>query len=244
MEQKPTSMSLSGAIIIAGAIIAIAIIWTKKPVVVNNAPADTVANQEISMRAINAQDHILGDPNAPIKIVEYTDPSCPYCIRFNKSMNQLIDEYGPSGKVAWVYRHFPLDKPGPTGDILHPNAGHESQALECAAELGGNEGFWAFEKRLYDIHPGVTIDSPKGLDQKELPNIAKYIGLDEAEFSQCLSSGKYKDKVEKDYLDGINAGVEGTPYSIIITKNGKKVPMVGIVPYSSLKSTVDTLLNN
>lgn len=208
-------LTIPAAIVIAGAIIAIAIIWSKQPAPIT----DTVKGTDsvsVNLAPITSTDHIFGNPNAPIRIVEYSDPSCPYCKAFNTTMEQVIGQYGPSGNVAWVYRHFPLDKPNSSGQILHPNANNESQALECAAEVGGNDKFWAFEKKLYETTPGVTNATPKGLDQAELPIIAKSVDIDVTKFTQCLSSGKFKEAVEKQYLTGVNAGVTGTPSNFLV----------------------------
>lgn len=194
------------------------------------------------MAPVTSADHILGNPDAPIKIVEYSDPSCPYCKIFHPVMKKVIDEYGPSGKVAWVYRSFPIDKPGsrPDGGILHPNAGYEAQAQECAAALGGNEAFWKFTDRLYEV---TQSDQGITLDRSEAPKIAAYIGLDAINFNECLSSERFKGKVEKSYLDGLNAGVSGTPYSIIITPSGSKIPLVGLQSHATLKQAIDALLS-
>lgn len=243
-QSKSSPITLPAAIIIAGALIAVSIIWVKKPA------NDQIVNQgdktaEVKIRQISANDHILGNPGAQVKIVEYSDASCPFCKTFNETMVKIMDEYGPSGKVAWVYRHFPIDKPGtrPDGGILHPNAGNEAQAMECAAFLGGNEKFWAFEKRLYEVTPSVTSVSPEGLDQKLLPEIAEYVGLDKVSFNECLTSGEFKAKVEADYLDGVNAGASGTPYSIIVTSSGGKIPLVGAQPYPVVKNVIEAILS-
>jgi protein-disulfide isomerase len=247
-NQPHSSITLPGAIIIAAALIAIAIIWVKKPVsvpVAANQAAQVGQLADVNMAPVVAADHILGNPNAPVKIVEYSDPSCPYCKMFNVTMEQIMTQYGPDGKVAWVYRSFPLDKPGTRSDggILHVNAGHEAQALECAAFLGGNDKFWAFEKHFYETTPSVTGDTPNGLDQSKLPQIAKDVGLDPVAFNSCLSSGQFKDKVETQYTDGINAGVSGTPYNVIITPSGSKIPMAGAVSLATMQKTIDTLLS-
>ena len=247
-NQPRSSVTLPGAIIIAAALIAIAIIWVKKPVstpVATNQVAQVGQLTGVNMAPVTAADHIYGNPNASVKIVEYSDPSCPYCKTFNPIMEQVMTQYGPEGKVAWIYRSFPLDKPGTRGDgeILHPNAGHESQALECAAFLGGNDKFWAFEKHLYEATPSVTSDTPNGLDQSTLPQLAKDVGLDPVAFNSCLSSGQFKDKVEKEYTDGLNAGVSGTPYNVIITPSGSKIPLAGAISLSTMKKTIDTLLS-
>ncbi|MBP6858644.1 MAG: DsbA family protein, partial [Candidatus Pacebacteria bacterium] len=142
-------------------------------------------------------------------------------------------------KFAWGYRSFPLDKPDSQGRILRPNACMQAQAQECAAALGGNDAFWKYTDRLYEV-----IQSDKGitLDNAELPVIAKFAGLDTINFNECLSSGRFKDKVEKSYLDGVNAGVSGTPYSVIITPSGSKIPLVGAQSYATLKQTIEALL--
>ena len=244
MENRSQLITLPGAIIIAGALIAVSIIWVKSPgkATDQTAQAQLPNVENSSMRPISAGDHILGNPNAPIKIVEYSDPSCPFCKIFNPTMVQIMNTYGPTGQVAWIYRHFPLDKPDQNGNILHPNAGRESQAMECAAHLGGNTKFWEYEKLLYERTPAVTGESPNGLDPKQLPVIAKDIGLDPVSFNECLTSNQFKDKVEADYVDGLNAGVTGTPYSIIITPSGSMVPLVGAQTFSTIKAAIDALL--
>ena len=157
-------------------------------------------------------------------------------------MRKIMDEYGKSGQVAWVYRHFPLDKPDSLGRVLHKNAGHEAQASECAASLGGEGKFWEFINKVYEVTPSVTGQTPDGLDQNELPNIAAQIGLDRTAFISCLDSGKFKSKVENQYLSGINAGVLGTPFSYIVTKAGNKVPINGAESYTAVKTAIDSLL--
>ncbi len=252
MDASPrkSSLTLPGAIIIAGAFIAIAIIWTKKPApAVSTAPADAnaaaiaQAQSPADISPVTATDHILGNPNASVKIVEYSDPSCPYCKMFNPTMTKIMDDYGPGSKVAWIYRSFPIDKPDADGFILHKNAGHESQALECAASLGGNTVFWSYEKKLYETTPSVTQDTPNGLDQTQLPVIAKEVGLNPVEFNDCLSSGQFKDKVEAQYQDGVRAGITGTPSSFIITPKGSIIPLIGAQSYAIVKNTIDALLN-
>ncbi len=217
METKQTSpLTIPAAIVIAAAIVAIAIIYVKNPAPVITKTAPEAPGITVNLATITNSDHTYGNPNAPVRIVEYSDPSCPYCKTFNPTMESLITKYGPSGEVAWVYRHFPLDKPDQNGNILHKNANHESQALECAASVGGNDLFWAYEKKLYETTPSVTGQTPNGLDQTQLPIIAKAVGIDATKFTECLSSGKFKDAVEQQYLSGVNAGVSGTPTSFIV----------------------------
>lgn len=181
------------------------------------------------LRPVSATDHIRGNPNAPVIIVEYTDTECPYCVRFHSTMKQIMNEYGKNGQVAWVYRHSPLDQ-------LHSKARLESVALECANELGGGDKFWEYTDRVYEITPANN-----GLDAAELPKIAEYVGLDVASFNTCLVSGKYDSLIQAD-IDNMKAtGGNGTPWSVIIA-GGKLYSLNGAQPYASVKQMVDSLL--
>lgn len=232
---KNNIISLPTAIIVAALLIAIAIIW-------NKAPAPTVKDQSSGQRVeagkpapITLKDHILGNPNAKIIVLEYSDTSCPFCKSFHTTMNKIMDEYGKTGNVAWVYRHFPLDN-------IHINARNEANATECAASLGGNDKFWAYINKLYETTPSVTSNTPEGLDQSELPKIASSIGLDRKSFEECLSSNRFKDRVDANYIDGVNAGVSATPFNLLITKSGKTIPVIGAEPYAQVKYVIDSLL--
>ncbi len=130
---------------------------------------------------------------------------------------------------------FPLEN-------IHPNARNEAHALECAAEIGGNDGFWNYTNKLYEVTPAVTQNSPRGLDQNELPKIAATVGLNVTKFNECMASQKHTDKIQADLEDGSNAGVMGTPFTFIVTKSGKVVPINGAQPYSAVKAAIDTLL--
>lgn len=235
-------VTIPGAIIVAGAIIAIAIVWTHKPAS-NTALQNTAGGvPQVNMAPVTAADHILGNPSAPIKIVEYSDPSCPYCQMFNPTMEQIMTAYGAGGQVAWVYRQFPLDKPDPNGNVLHPLAGVQAEGLECAASLGGNTAFWNYEKEWYSVFPQDGANEAASVNALQMAQAAKSAALDAVAFNDCVSSNQFKDKIDAEYTDGINAGVSGTPYSIIITPSGTKIPLPGSVSYATLKTTIDTLL--
>lgn len=194
----------------------------------NNAqpPAQATGNLD-SLVAVSADDHIRGDPNAPVKIVEFSDTECPFCKRFHTTMQEVMDIYGKDGRVAWVYRHLPLDQ-------LHSRARKEAEATECAAELGGNDAFWAYLDRLMEITPANN-----GLDPAELPKIAAYVKLDEKKFNECLASGRHAAKIEAQVKDAIATGGNGTPWSIVIAPNGKKLPLSGAQPIEAVKQLID-----
>ena len=177
-------------------------------------------------------DHIRGNPAAPVTLVEYSDFECPFCKRFHVTAKQLVDESG--GRVKWVYRHFPLDE-------LHPvKARQEAVASECAAELGGNDAFWKFADRLYELTPSnnkTDIDSV-------LPQIAREIGLDAAKFAACRASGRHDRRVQEDYQNAVATGGRGTPWSIVVSKSGKTYPLSGSQPYAAVKQLADLALQD
>ena len=222
------------AVVIAGALIAGAVFYTSGS---SNRAADLgpqdggqPTGDLEAMAPVSSEDHIRGNPDAPVKIVEYSDTECPFCKRFHTTMQQVIDEYGKNGKVAWVYRHFPLDQ-------LHSKARKEAEATECAAEIGGNDKFWSYLDRLMEITPANN-----GLDPAELPKIASYVGLDTAKFNECLSSGKYAQKIEEHVQNATATGGNGTPWSIVVSTKGKKYPLSGAQPYASVKQLIELAL--
>ena len=205
---------IAGAVLIAGLLIAGAILLKdSKPLAVNNEKKTTT----FEGRPISSDDHILGNINAKIAIVAYSDFECPYCKVFHNTMHKVIND--SNGRVAWVFRHYPIPQ-------LHPRAFREAEATECAWEQGGNDAFWKYADRIFEITP-----SNNGLDESELPKIAEYIGLNVTSFNDCLINGKFKDKVQADIDDGGKIGVKGTPASFILQKNKVLETIPGAQPY-------------
>ncbi len=176
------------------------------------------------------KDHVRGSLDAQVYLIEYTDLECPFCKTFHPTAQQALDEYGD--KIAWVYRHFPLDQ-------LHSKADKEAEASECAFEQGGNDAFWKFVDKIYEVTP-----SNNGLDLTMLPGYGGQIGLNSARLKTCLDSGKYAEKVESQYQSGLTAGVTGTPGNFIMNSKGEVWVVPGAVPYESLKATIEEALAN
>jgi protein-disulfide isomerase len=229
MTPKVSQLSLPVAIVVAGALIAGAIFITKMPPA-QQAPIGQQQNgyKLDKLAPVSPNEHIFGAAsNTKIYIVEFSDTECPFCKVFHPTMKKIVDNY--KGKVAWVYRHFPLDS-------IHPKTRKEAEATECANELGGNDAFWKYLDRIFEITPANNQ-----MDPAELYNIAQYVGLDQGAFKSCLDSGRYADKVEAQSQDGMNTGVQGTPASFIVY--GKTIiPIEGAQPYEVVKSQIDKLL--
>lgn len=238
MENKNNNnYLLPVSIIIAAALIAGAWIYTSglKNLKIDQTGKNQQKKEQISeninnLKQITSDDHIFGNPDASVKIVEYSDLECPFCKVFHQTMKQAMSLYAQNGKVAWVYRHYPL-----VG--LHSKSMYSAQASECAAELGGNDKFWAFIDKYFEITP-----SNDKVDLSQLPNIAQDIGLDKVKFEECLNSGKYEQKVKDEINDAQNLGARGTPYSIVVSKDGKKYEISGAYPLEQVKAIINQAL--
>jgi len=170
-----------------------------------------------------------GDPEkADIVLVEYSDYECPFCKSFHPTMQSVLDKYGD--KVAWMWRHYPLS--------FHANAQKEAEAAECAGDQGGADAFWEYS----DLVMSRTTSNGTGFALTSLVPLAKEIGLDEADFQDCLDSGKFASRVAEQMAEGTAAGVSGTPGTILVAKNGTKQLIEGALPAASITSAIDAVL--
>lgn len=238
MEEQKTKKDylLPASIILAAILISASFVYStgKKVETDNNASPGTQVIQKSpeNVKPISEDDHILGNFGAPVKVITFTDFECPYCKNFHITIKQTLEKY--DGQIAWTYRHSPIDQ-------LHSKARKEAEASECAAEQGGDEKFWAYVDRLFELTP-----SNNGLDLTLLPKIAKDVGLDTAKFETCLASGKYAEKIEAQRQNAENSCNDptygcGTPYSIVIGPKGGKVVIPGAYPFESTDARIPTV---
>ena len=136
----------------------------------------------------------LGDPEAPLTLVEFSDYQCPYCARFAyTTLPALKAEYIDTGKLRYVFRDLPLDR-------THPEARQAAEAAHCAGEQGH---YWGMHDLLFQYQ--------KALQREQLLAYARRLPLDPVAFEACLAHGKYAAKVQQDAEEGLAAGVRGTP---------------------------------
>ncbi len=233
------------AIVLAGALIAWGIFAQKS----SSTEASTqgkdlisgaLAEPAVEIAPVTNADHLLGDKDAKIVLIEYSDLECPYCKVYHETMKKLFAEYEKTGQVAWVYRHFPLSY----GErALHKYAAKEAESTECVYELGGNAAFWKYTDSIY-----ATTKSNDGLDLSTMPALAEAAGVDKVKFQACIDSGKYAAKIKEAYEAGLKAGAQGTPYTVIRYK-GQNIPLVdaqgqglGALPYDVFKKVIDKML--
>jgi protein-disulfide isomerase len=228
-KTKNNTLLIPIAIIVAGVLVAGSIYFGgSKNSGISLTGSNSEANTSVEIAPITTNDHIIGSKDADLVVVEYSDFECPFCKAFHNTMHQIVDSY--NGKVAWVYRQFPIEQ-------LHPRALKEAEASECATDQGGNTMFWKFADKIFEV-----TTSNNTLDPAQLPVIAGQIGLDVNAFNTCLSSGKHTNDIQADINAAVKAGAQGTPYSVIL-KNGKVVGEInGAQPIDVVKTQIDSLL--
>jgi len=222
--------ALPFTIIVAGALIAGAIFISGKSS--TQPPNNSNQSGTITARPYTpGQDHILGNPNAKVKVVEYLDLECPHCKVFNDTMQKIMAYYGPGGNVAWVERPFPLAS-------IHSKAPEEAQAAECAAAQGGDTGYFNFVNKLFEVTP-----SDNGLDLSQLPVIAQSVGLNGQTLMTCVNAGTYANKIQNSYNEAISYGAQGTPFTLVMIGD-QAVALPGEQPYDSMRAAIDAVLAN
>jgi len=169
-------------------------------------------------------DAFLGDENAPVTLIEFTDYQCPFCGRFySQTLAQIKSDYVDTGKVKIVMRDYPLG--------FHNNAQKASEATECAEE---QQKFWEMHDKIFDNQSLIDV-----------PSLKKYagdLGLDQAAFDDCLDSGTYAQEVQDDMKDGQASGITGTPGFWIVGPDGKGEKLSGAQPFASFQAAFDRYL--
>lgn len=170
---------------------------------------------------------ILGDKNAKVTLVEFSDFQCPFCKQmFEESFPQIKKDFIDTGKAKFAYRHYPLT-------TLHPNAQKAAEASECANAQGK---FWDYHDQLFTNQADwEALDSAGALDK--FVEYANTVGIDGEALRECVSSGKMAENVKKDVEAGSKVGVDGTPATFV---NG--ILVSGAVPYEEIKAQIETAI--
>lgn len=178
-------------------------------------------------------DPVIGDPNAPISIIEFSDFQCPFCARFHiQTLPSILEEYVDQGKVKLIFRDFPIQN-------IHPNALPASVAAECANEQGK---FKVMHDKLFDNQKewsGLETANAMSL----FSQYALEMELEQEVFDSCLTNGKYIEEIRNDLNDGRTYGVSGTPGFFIGNDQVGYVELKGAQPFESFKKVIDAQLN-
>lgn len=194
-----------------------------------NQPAERPQGNLEAFDPVTESDHIKGNPDASVVIIEYSDYDCAFCSRFHDTMNAVVAERGD--EVAWVYRHFPLEQ-------LHPNAPAVAVASECVADLGGNDAFWTFTDGYFAARSAGDETSHAEL----IPQLVTEAGVAQAAFTECFESGEFNTAVQADVDDAVETGGRGTPWSIVVGPDGSVYPLNGAQPRDAVEQLIDIAL--
>ncbi len=178
-------------------------------------------------------DPLMGNPDASITIIEFSDFQCPFCAKFHEdTLPQLEENYISTGKVNFVYRDFPIQS-------IHPNAIPAALASECADDQGK---FWEMHDMIFE-NQGTW----QGLEILQSVSLFKQyaieLGLNDDEFDSCIDSGEHLEEIRGDLDDGRNYGVTGTPGFFVGNEEIGFTKLIGAQPFSSFQKVIESQLS-
>lgn len=172
----------------------------------------------LKLPSVGDQDLVMGNREAKVRVIEFSDFQCPYCRAFQPAVKQMLDEY--KDRIVYVYKQFPLTS-------IHPQAEPAALAVECANE----QGKW-FEYGDYLFSRQDEWGKTEGA--QKFKDYARTLRLDAAKFGKCVDDKTYADRVQAGLSEGEQFGITGTPGTFV---NGKFVG--GFVSYEELKKLID-----
>ena len=177
-------------------------------------------------------DPVMGNENAPITIIEFSDFECPFCSRFfDQTLPQIKTNYIDTGKVKLVYRDFPLSS-------IHFSAQKAAEAAECADDQGKWNDYHdtLFAEQASWGNIGEAAATPM------FKQFAVDLGLNAEQFNACLDNGTNRQEVQSDFQAGLSAGVSGTPTFFIGNEQDGYTQLVGAQPYTVFQQAIDAEL--
>lgn len=171
-----------------------------------------------------------GNPNARFTLVELSDYECPFCSRFHSTPKRLVD--ASKGNVNWEWKHLPLS-------FHNPAARMEAEAAECIAEQKGNKGFWVASEEIF----ATTSGNGKGVPN--ITDLAASLGADTKVFQECMSEGRYSDKIDADISFAAQNGVTGTPATFVVdNQTGLTQLLKGAQPAEAITAVIKAMMQN
>lgn len=232
-NEKKRDYFLPISIVIAGILIAGAVVFAilyKGGSSTGHGAEQATATSTVDVMKVGGRDIVLGDANAPVTIVEYSDYQCPYCGKFFLETQPLIvKNYVDTGKVRMVFRNFPF---------LGAESVAAAEAAECAIDQNQGASYHdALYKAKYAEETAGGSENDGSMTRAFFLTLAQQLNLDIPTFTTCIDSNKYANEVDQEKAAGIAAGVNSTPTFFI---NGQQV--LGALPYAQFQAGIDALL--
>lgn len=216
-----------GAIIVGAVIVAAAIIYSNYSGGIDTDDQEAQLQNQEAVEVSIDDDAILGDPDAPVTIIEFSDYQCPFCRNFwDETLPLIIGEYVSVGKVKFVYRDFPLSS--------HPLALPFAEAAECSAD---QDKYWEMHDVIFEEQGKLVDGTLDSIDVTDFSDWAEDLEMNVEEFETCMADHKYLEEIQKDFDDGAAAGVSGTPSFFI---NGEMI--TGALPFEAFKTVIEEKL--
>ena len=188
------------------------------------APPAAAPDPTVQQKVNNGHLPPLGNDDAKVTIVEFSDFQCPFCKQlFDATLPQIKKDYVDTGKVKFYYRQLPLT-------AIHPNAMKASVATECAND---QDKFWEMHDKLFTVQD-AWASLPAADAAAKFKEYAGELGLDAGTFGSCLDNDEHKAEIDKDIADAGTVAVNGTPGTFV---NGYFLS--GAVPYDQFKTLID-----
>lgn len=226
-KEVVAKFSIPIAIVIAGLLIAGSLLLTPQ-----GAPQAGSGNSgarahaaDTNFRLPSAEDHVRGNPNASISVIEFSDFECPFCARLHPTLIRLIKEHED---VNWVYRHLPLTS-------IHRRALAASIASECVAKLGGNDAFWSFTDTVFA--------NQHALSDTLYRDTARDLGVDSGALASCMEDRAIEDEIVRDLNEARSVGGSGTPFVVVVGPDGELTSFSGALPYEQIASVIEQVRN-
>lgn len=225
-KHQKRSYGIPIAIVVAGAFIAGGIFLASSGGSSSSASGGSPHEASGSLRPPDASDHVRGNPEASVTLVEFSDLECPFCARLHPTLKQLVAK---RADVKWVYRHFPLTS-------IHSRALGAAIASECIGKLGGNDAFWAFTDSIFA--------NQRNLNTSFYEQSATEAGIDAGAFKACTSDRSVVQEIRADLDEAVGTGGRGTPFAVVVTAGGQLIPFSGALSYGQVNGLVDQALVN
>jgi len=193
----------------------------------DNPVPEKVPEIKIDLDEIKGNDAVLGNENAPVTIVEFSDYQCPFCRSFyNGAYQEIKEKYVDTGKVKVIFRDFPLS--------FHKDAMPAAMATECVREQKGDEAFFQMHNKIFEGQSGNGTDS---ISSDSLTQYAKEIGVDLDQYKDCVDSEKYKKEILEDQQYAQKVNIKGAPGFYI-----NETQIIGARPFSSFEEIIEAEL--
>ncbi|MBS3086108.1 DsbA family protein [Candidatus Pacearchaeota archaeon] len=195
----------------------------------NTDTTDTGTNDQAPINAkalIENNDPVLGNADAGITILEFSDFQCPFCERaYSGAIADFkASSYFTNGEVNLIYKQFPLNS-------IHPYAQKAAEASLCAGEQGK---FWEMHDMMFENQAKLTVT--------DLNGYASQLGLNTAQFNACLDNGKFASEVSKETAQATSAGGQGTPFFVIVnTETDKSTVISGAYPWTQFEAAIASI---